>query len=439
MWERLREGVARSCVADFLRVLLLTVSAAEWCVLWWLCPALPWPVHLVGPVGVYTGNWFFARWTYRRRLARQPMGVLPRCYCAVAFTSLFCAAFLIVTGAAWLAAKMALGALTAEAWTTQTVLAVDSGLDAGCRWLAHAGMALIVIALTYGYTVGQARLRVSRLRLSLARFDAALNELGIVHISDIHIGHNLRHEELEGFVTRINELRPDILCITGDIIDSRLADYEGSLPILARLHARFGVFAILGNHDHHAGADRVEAAFRRLTAFTVLRDQYVTIRIKGHPLHIVGLDDRERNWPRGVPSVPYLTAVLTAIPSDEPVLLLSHRPDVFPQAAAGGVALTLSGHTHGGQIGVPWFDGRTRNLAEFLTAFDRGLYERDGCYLYVNCGLGVTGQRIRLSTPREITVIEVQADTVAAADGVTVWSSRSHARAPRSAHRGRTT
>ena len=69
--------------------------------------------------------------------------------------------------------------------------------------------------------------------------------------------------------------------------------------------------------------------------------------------------------------------------------------------------LTLSGHTHGGQLAGPWFGGRRRNLAEFVTAFDRGLYRRGDAHLYVNCGLGVTGQRIRLFTPREITVAEL--------------------------------
>jgi hypothetical protein len=106
--------------------------------------------------------------------------------------------------------------------------------------------------------------------------------------------------------------------------------------------------------------------------------------------------------------VAYLDSVLPALPDGEPVLLLCHRPDIFPQAAAGGVALTLSGHTHGGQLGVPWFNGRVRNLAEFITRFDRGLFEHRGSYLYVNCGLGVTGQRIRLCTPREITLIEAR-------------------------------
>jgi len=79
------------------------------------------------------------------------------------------------------------------------------------------------------------------------------------------------------------------------------------------------------------------------------------------------------------------------------------------------VALMLSGHTHGGQIAMPWFNGRLRNLAEFITPYDRGLFERQGSFLYVNCGLGVTGQRIRLFTPREITLIEAQTTNQAAA------------------------
>jgi predicted MPP superfamily phosphohydrolase len=176
---------------------------------------------------------------------------------------------------------------------------------------------------------------------------------------------------------------------------------------LAKLQARHGVFAILGNHDHHAGSDRVAAALRRLTPFTVLRDEQTVLDINGGRLHIVGLDDRGRDWARGVPHVPYLDAALATIPAEEPILLLCHRPDVFPQAAVGGVTLTLSGHTHGGQLAVPWFRGRIRNLAEFITAFDRGLYERDGSFLYVNSGLGVTAQRVRLNAPREITLIEV--------------------------------
>jgi hypothetical protein len=179
--------------------------------------------------------------------------------------------------------------------------------------------------------------------------------------------------------------------------------------VLGELRARYGVCAILGNHDHFAGAARVVAELRSQTAFHVLRDSAVTLELDGARLHVVGLDDRGRDWARGVQSDGRLAELLDAAPADTPVLLLSHRPDIFRQAAAAAVPLTLSGHTHGGQLAVPWFGGRRRNLADFVTAFSRGLYRSGDSYLYVNCGLGVTGQRIRLFTPREISLFELTA------------------------------
>jgi predicted MPP superfamily phosphohydrolase len=285
---------------------------------------------------------------------------------------------------------------------------LDSGLDTAFRWLADAGVGLIVVSFGYGYSIGQSRLRITRLDLPMQHATAGLHGLRIVQISDIHIGQNLEREQLDRFVAQTNALQPDVVCITGDIIDGPWADIDRFLPILTQLRATHGVFAILGNHDHYAGADRVEAILRQQTPFTVLRDQQTTIQVNGHPLHIIGLDDRGRDWARGVPSVPYLSSALAAIPADEPVLLLCHRPDIFTHAAAEGVDLTLSGHTHGGQLAMPWFNGRARNLAEFITPYDRGLFQRNGSYLYVNCGLGVTGQRLRLCTPREITLITVE-------------------------------
>jgi len=404
--------LARAFFGNFFRLLVIAISFSQWCVLWWLLPgvveSLPLALQLAAPALIYTVNRSLAMRTQRRRRERAPVGVLPRLYYSLAFTCLFCASFLLLTAAFWMTAKLFLGALTVEARTAQTVLLIDSDVDQVFRWIANAGMAVIGAGFAYGYTFGQLRLRVRRLSLPLRHCPSALDGLRIVQISDIHIGQNLDKEQLERFVARVNALAPDLVCITGDIIDAPSADLEGFLPVLARVGAPHGVFAILGNHDHYSGADRVEAALRSLTPFTILRDQQTVITVNGQRLHVVGLDDRGRDWARGVAQVPYLATALAAIPPDEPVLLLCHRPDIFPQAAAGGVALTLSGHTHGGQIGVPWFNGRVRNLAEFVTAFDRGLFERDGSYLYVNSGLGVTGQRIRLSTPREITVIEVR-------------------------------
>lgn len=410
--RRLRARLARAFFANFFRLLLIAISLSQWCIVWWLFPRLIESLPLVGqlalPMAIYLANrWLVVR-TQQQRRGGSPVARMPRLYHGFAFTCLFCASFLLLTGALWVTAKIFLEAITVQAGTAEASLAVGSSVNTGFRWLANSGITAIACAFAYGYSIGQLRLRITRLRLPLRQCSAALSGLRIAQISDIHIGQHIEREQLERFVGRVNDLQPDLICITGDIIDAPTADIESFLPVLAGLRATLGVFAILGNHDHYTGADRVEAALRQLTPFTVLRDQRTAIDVNGQRLHIVGLDDRGRDWARGVPAVPYLATALAAIPADQPVLLLCHRPDIFPQAVDGGVALTLAGHTHGGQLGIPWFNGRVRNLAEFITAFDRGLYERDGSYLYVNCGLGVTGQRIRLCTPREITLIEVQ-------------------------------
>jgi predicted MPP superfamily phosphohydrolase len=273
--------------------------------------------------------------------------------------------------------------------------------------LGDVSIAAVVLSLGYGYTVGQRRLKVRRYELHLRDLPTALHGLRIAQISDIHIGENLHARQLEAFVARVNAAAPDLICITGDIVDAPNADLDAHLPILGRLQARHGVIAILGNHDHYSGAHRVVGGLERHTDFRVLRDDAHTLEIDGAALHIIGLDDRGRDWARGLLETPILNDLHQRRPPQSTVLLLSHRPDIFHQAARLGIKLTLSGHTHGGQLGLPWFRGRVLNPAWMMTAFDRGLFKRDGSFLYVNCGLGVVGQRLRLNTPREISFFEL--------------------------------
>lgn len=399
-----RAAVARRFFRSFFTLLLLAVSAAQWTVAAWTLAvgagvALGWPVHLAGVGGMYLLN-------RRLTLAGRPWRGAPvfRVYTATAFVSLFCAAFLAAAWIAFSALDGALGVLSAQAIGAAGQTAVQAGVGDAFRWTASVGMAGIALLMGYGYVAGQHELRVQRQTVPVRGLRRSLT---IAQISDIHIGQNLTMAQLERFVRLVNDTAPDLVCITGDIADSPLADLDAFFPILAGLRARYGVCAILGNHDHGTGADRVVAALRRWTTFRVLRDAAVTLDCDGAPLHVIGLDDRGRDWARGIRSDARLAELLDAAPADVPVLLLVHRPDIFEQAAAAGVPLTLSGHTHGGQLAIPWFGGRRRNLAEFVTAFDRGLYRRGDAHLYVNSGLGVTGQRIRLFTPREITVAEL--------------------------------
>jgi predicted MPP superfamily phosphohydrolase len=269
------------------------------------------------------------------------------------------------------------------------------------------GLALIGGLFLVGYTVGQRALAVTTLRVAVPDLPASLAGFRIVHLSDLHIGRYLGLDELRRHVERVNALDADLVCITGDLVDH--ADTcAGAFPVLAGLRGRHGVLVTLGNHDVAAGAEAVTAALRRATPFTVLRDARADVGAEDARLAVLGVDDLGRDWARGVPEHPALPALARDVPPGTPTIVLTHRPDCFAQAAALGAHLVLAGHTHGGQIALP-LPGRrrVRNLAQFITRYDRGVFRCGDATLVVSNGLGFTGQRVRLFTPREIGTIEL--------------------------------
>src|SRR5437016_1685871 len=176
------------------------------------------------------------------------------------------------------------------------------------------------------------------------------------------------------------------------------ADLDAWMPELARLTAPHGVFAVLGNHDRRAGADRVAAALARWSGWRLLRDEVATIGVAGSRFHLVGLEERPEG--RAADALPDLVA---RVPGGEPFVVLAHRPSVLPVAAAVGAPLVLAGHTHGGQLAFPGVP--QLNVARLLQmGFEAGCYTRDGTLLHVNRGLGTSGQRVRVGVPREIRV-----------------------------------
>lgn len=334
-----------------------------------------------------------------------PLRIPLRLYFAYGFTAVFCFAFLLLCWAAggvlWLANQL-IGVAGAE--MASGVTRIDLPVWAGLRWVSGVGVSVIVGGLAYGYTRGQQQIQITRLTLPLATWPEAWHGLKLLHLSDLHIGANLSLAAFRDYIDRANTLEPDLVFLTGDLLDANPTYIPTFFPVLHELKARYGVFACLGNHDIYAGTQAVAAGLATHTHITLLRDRTAQVAIKGFPLHLVGLDDRGKDWARGLDTLPLLSRLLATIPPGEPCILLSHRPDLFPQAASAGVALTLSGHTHGGQIALPGAQGRF-NLACFITRFARGLYERSGRFLYVNRGLGVTGQKVRLFTPREIALL----------------------------------
>jgi predicted MPP superfamily phosphohydrolase len=382
----LGEVLKRAFFRSFFRLLLGFIALAEWASVAWPLHVLgldpPRVLHVVAPVAIFFLNRLVV-------LRRGRGGTALRVYVACAFTSIFCGLVLLLAAPG----ALLLGLVPSAA---------GEALRGAYFWIVNGIFGAVAALLAYGYLHGRRELTVSRVEVGVRDLPGAFDGFRIVHISDLHIGQHLDLDELAEHVRRVNALEPDLVCVTGDLVD-RPDTCARAFPTLGGLRARHGVVVTLGNHDFYAGADVVSDALRLLTPFTLLRDAATHVEIDGARLAVLGVDDLGLDWARGVREHPALPPLAAAVPDGHPFVVLSHRPDCFGQAANLGAALMLSGHTHGGQLALPRRRGRrARNLAQFISRFDRGLYTAGDATLYVNLGLGFTGQKIRLFTPREI-------------------------------------
>ena len=241
---------------------------------------------------------------------------------------------------------------------------------------------------------------VRRVTLVHPRLPSAFEGLRIAQVADVHAGVFMPPARLAQVRSLVEALSPDLVVFTGDIVDSPAADLAAWVPELARLTARHGVFAILGNHDRVAGFDAVGAALRRWSGCRVLRDEVATIVVGDARLHIAGLDDQPE-----ATAAELIPRLLAEVPAGETIVLLAHHPNLFPLAVASDVPLTLAGHTHGGQIAVP---SRGLNLARLSTPYIAGAYQKAGELLYVSRGIGVGAVPLRFGVPPEIDLITLQ-------------------------------
>ena len=406
----------RRFFSHFFILLLITISLSQWVVPVWfttvLLPILPLPPpisYLALPILLFSLNLILLRSSRRSISLPLIIRLSIRTYFASAFISVFCLVYLMLCGMLWGILSSLLLPFSLLPSFADAMQYLQQSLTQFFHLLAGAGSTLIVCLFVHGYLFGQRQLQITHIALPLRHWPATCPPLRIAHISDIHIGTNLTLFELETFVRKVNEQNPDLIVLTGDILDSNPAFIPEYFPCLDALRARFGVYACLGNHDGYAGSQAVADGLARYTQIILLRDTVTHIPVDGTTLHLIGLDDRGKDWARGLDADPSLSRLMTALPTQEPAMLLSHRPDIFPSAATLGIDLTLSGHTHGGQFALP-FSSHRFNLARFITRFPRGQYALGKHFLYVNRGLGVTGQRIRLFTPREIALVTCSAN-----------------------------
>ncbi len=244
-----------------------------------------------------------------------------------------------------------------------------------------------------------APVKVRRLRVALRELPGALAGFRVVQLTDIHVGPTIGRGFVEELVRRTNALEPDVVAITGDLVDGSVAELGDAVAPLAELRARHGVFFVTGNHEYYSGADEWIAHLESL-GVRVLRNERVTIVHEGAAIDVAGVDDWEAGSFEGHGRD--LRSALRGKEGDRKVILLAHQPKQIDEAAELGVDLQLSGHTHGGQI-VPF-----NYLVRLQQPYVAGLHEHRGAKLYVSPGTGYWGPPMRLGVAAEITHIELQ-------------------------------
>lgn len=264
----------------------------------------------------------------------------------------------------------------------------------------HSGLvfflvsAVASVAITvYGYHEARA-IRTERIGIETSKLPPGIDRLTIVQISDMHLGLINKDVQLRRAAEIINEIGPDMLVSTGDLVDGQINTLDGLSDILKDIKAPYGKYAIMGNHEFYAGVG-VSEDFTRKAGFVMLRQEAVTVR---NMVNIVGVDDTGR-W--GRPGSTPEKELLEKVPRNLFTVFLKHRPEVDAELL-GLFDLQLSGHTHGGQI-YPF-----RYIVQISFPMVAGLYELDGdTVLYVSRGTGTWGPPIRFLTPPEITVFEI--------------------------------
>jgi predicted MPP superfamily phosphohydrolase len=272
-------------------------------------------------------------------------------------------------------------------------------MDAG-RQLAHqrtwaalaggVGGAAALLSLWLGR-----RVVVKRVEVPLARLPAGLHGTNIVQLSDVHIGPTLGRRFLSRVVDKVNALQPEVVVITGDLVDGSVERLGPAVAVLARLRARHGVFFVTGNHEYYSGAD-AWCTFLTGLGVRVLRNERVAIGAGAQSYDLAGVDDFSAHHFGGDHGAD-LSRALAGRDASRELILLAHQPRAVVDAERAGVGLQISGHTHGGQI---WPFNYLVRLQQPVTS---GLVRFGRSLIYVSNGTGYWGPPMRLGSPAEIT------------------------------------
>jgi uncharacterized protein len=294
-------------------------------------------------------------------------------------------------------------ALVAAHFLSRTVTRTGKPLSVPRRTFLNtihtALFAVPPVVVGYGTFIQRRQVQLREERIVSPNLPADLDGIRIVQLTDIHRGPFLSRQQLDWAVQIANETRAHFAIVTGDLISSGLDPLDDCLDSLARLRADAGVFGCLGNHEIYAGAVKYTEREAASRGIRFLRHAAEPLRFGNAKLNLAGVDYQMFRRP-------YLKGAEHLIAPDAYNVLLSHNPDVFPIAAKQGYDLTISGHTHGGQIRVEILTADL-NVARMFTPYVDGVYRQGKSSAFVSRGLGTIGLPTRLGAPPEVALLHL--------------------------------
>jgi predicted MPP superfamily phosphohydrolase len=263
---------------------------------------------------------------------------------------------------------------------------------------------LIVVSATTAYArlIEPYYYLVSQTDIFLRDLPGRFEGFRITQLTDVHHSKILGLSEVRRVVSLAQQTAPDLFVLTGDYTTSYRRYIEPCAEALSQLKAPEGVWAVLGNHDHYTDPELTTRALER-NHIAVLNNANTTIQRASDAIQLSGIDDwswAATNWGRA----------FTGLNASLPTILLSHQPSVLDLGETQNVSLILSGHTHGGQINLPWLGAPARFATEDLK-YAQGLFRRGNTQLYVSSGTGVIGLPVRLGVRPEIAVLRLRRAT----------------------------